>query len=274
MSDELKKLLKQQESLWLLSDKSESDSEIKELYDQVNDQFNELMDSADKSFSSLDYLSFCLKCINTFNKNLLHNIEYNFIKMWSKSQKEGVINDDTEKQLLETLKKHKITNVYEFQLLADNFLNDEHYDKAIMYYESLTEHNSNQGLYAKYADCYEKKNDYVNASKTLQAALVKFPNSQYLGSNLGYYLYRCKKNNDALNQFEEVINYAEKDKYTFDKFYIYCLKFKATIYRELNMPLQAFIEYSRLSTAGNSDGSELVESANSLIPDIEGLSYE
>jgi len=274
MTSELQALQQKQDKLWTLKEGQTSTEEIQKTFHELHSEYDDLMDADNDVAIRYEYLRLCLRCLTEFKNSALHNIDYYTTGKW----RETIGNEDfpveLETQLLKAVEAGLFNELIEVRLIADRFAREEDYDKAIRYYEHLKNKLAIESSWDKWADCYANQENYAAAVEVLTDALAVFPDSQFLGSNRGFYLHKNKKNKEALEQLQQVISNAEMGKYTEDGHYIYALKLKASIYRELYMPLQALIEYSRLSTAGNCDQDEMMELGELMIPHVKGLSNE
>ncbi len=271
MSDERKELQQKQEEFWKLKEGQTSNEEIQECFHDLHFAYDNLMDEDSDPTIRSEYLRLCLRALAEFKNSALHNIDYYTTDKWREIVESDDFPEDLEAQLLKAVEDGLIKRLLDVRLIADSLAKKGNFEKAISYYEVLDTKLDNESSWDMWADCYARQENYTAAIEVLKNGLKVFPDSQFLGSNRGFYLFRNKKYKEALEQLQQVISNAEMSKYTNDGHYIYATKLKASIYRELNMPLQALIEYSRLSTAGNCDQAYMLESGELMIPYVEGL---
>ena len=264
---------KQQEFEELEEGRTEN-SAIQDCFRELCDAYDKLMDEDSDPGIRHDYLRLCLYSLAKFKHSEIHNLDYYTTSMWREMIASDDLPDELETQLLQAVEDGLLKELTEVRLLADIFAKDEHYAKAIRYYEALSAGLDNESSWDKWAGCYAQQDNFAAAVEVLTHGLERFPDSQFLGSNRGFYLYKDNRNKEALAQLEQVIQLAETGKYTGDRHYRYAINLKASIFRELYMPLQALIEYSRLSTAGNCDRDEVLELGQLMVPHVEDLRNE
>lgn len=277
MNAEPEKLEKNQIRLWelfeLTSDAPDVISEIRELLQEISSTYTDLMAMDELGESSYRFLTFCLHYIEVDKNKTYLNLEYEIGEVWS-----NVVNNDNfpaliEEDLLTAIKEEKVSNVFPVQKMANEFAAQKNYPKALSYFQVVKNHINSPTAWDNWARCCAAQDDYATAIEVLENGLNDYPDSQILACNRAFYLHKNKKNNDALNALQAFIDRVEVAKYVDDNFYIYAVKLKASIYRELNMPLQALIEYCRLTTAGQCDQEFAKNNGESMVPYVEALNY-
>ena len=277
MSAEAEKLENDQARLWALFERNSDDpeviSDIRELLEDIRSTYTDLMEADELGEDSYRFLTFCLRCIELDQDQTYINLEYEIGDVWS-----NIVNNDNfpallEENLLTAIEEEKISNVFQVQKMANGFAAKENYPKALSYFQVVKNHINNPSAWDTWARCCAAQNDFAAAIEVLSNGLNNYPGSQILACNRAFYLHKNKKPNEALDALQAFIERFETAKYADDNFYIYAVKLKATIYRELNMPLQALIEYCRLTTAGQCDQDFAKENGASMVPYVEALTY-
>jgi len=277
MSSEREILQEQQIQLWKLFEDDLEAPEVKtkvyELLNKIRESYSNLISTNNISTDSYDYLNFCLQYIYLDPDQVFTNLEYEITRVWTSVAANEDFPNELETRLLAAISEKVLNNVFSLQKLVSSFTKDQKHDKAIMYFDVIKDCLNYPGIWDDWARSCAANNDFSSAISVLDNGLKNYSDSQILACNRAYYLYKSRKFNDALVALQNFINKIETSKYTFDGHYIYAINLKSIIYRELQMPLQALIEYSRLSTAGQCQREELIQHSNEIIPNVEALSY-
>ncbi len=277
MTIDREKLEKDQVRLWdifvLESDDSDLTNEIRDLLFGIKSAYSDLIESEQQADDSYAFLAFCLRYINQDQDKTYINLEYDIGNVWRKVVERDDFPALLEEDLLTAIEEQKLGNVFQVQQIANDFTASENYPKARTYFELIKDHINNPTAWDNWARCCAAEGDFKSAVEVLINGMNDYPDSALLACNRAYYLYKNKKHSQSLDELQVFIDRAEAEKYSGDQLYIYAIKLKASIYRELSMPLQALIEYSRLTTAGNCDQAFAMESGELMKPHVEALTY-
>lgn len=250
---------------------NDSDPSISSLFSDINDIYFELIHSSDDASYRYAYLRFLLRYMSEHSKNTFTYIEQMILETWSDTVENADFPSDIESSIFDVIQKDYIENYGLVALIANKLFKSKQYEEAASIFSVLEDKLNTVEAWNNWAACYAMQNKYKRATEVITLGFNKSPSSALLGNNRGYYLYKDNKFKLALEQLQTVVDMCEQTKYTDDSQYIYAVTLKVIIYREQNMPLQAFFEYGRLSTAGNCKHAETIEQGHSMLSFVENL---